>query len=73
MEEAAARHAASKEPPPTPDELRLKAERESLELSRKRVVADLENATHPRRREQLESALRHLDEKLANLANAGRR
>lgn len=67
MEEAAARRAASKQTPPTAEELRLKAERESLELSRKRVLKDLENATHPRRREQLESALRHLDQKLASL------
>jgi hypothetical protein len=31
------------------------------------VLADLAAATHPRRREQLESALRHLDEKIAAL------
>ena len=68
MEEAAARRASSKQPQPTPGQLRLQAERESLELSRKRVIADLAAATHPRRREQLESALRHLDQKLASLA-----
>ncbi len=67
MEEAAARRAAAKVAPPTAEEIRLKAERESLELSRKRVVSDLQAATHPRRREQLEAALRHLDLRIAAL------
>jgi hypothetical protein len=67
MEEAAARRAAPRRAPQTPEQLRLEQERESLELSRKRVMADLEGATHPRRREQLESALRHLEQKLAAL------
>ena len=69
MEEAAARRSASKRPAPTAEQVRVKAERESLELSRKRVLGDLEAAAHPRRREQLESALRHLDEKLASLGS----
>lgn len=68
MEEAAARRSAGKAAPPSPEQLRLKAERESLELSRKRVLDDLRNSTHPRRREQLESALRHLELKIAALA-----
>jgi len=67
MEEAALRRATSKQIPLTPEELRIKSERESLELSRKRVLNDLEAATQPRRREQLESALRHLEQKLAAL------
>ena len=67
MEEAALRRAAPKQTPPAAEEVRIKAERESLELSRKRVLSDLAAATHPRRREQLESALRHLNEKLAAL------
>ncbi len=67
MEAAAARRSASRQPPPTAEQLRLKAERDSLDLSRKRVLGDLESATHPRRREQLESALRHLEEKIAAL------
>jgi hypothetical protein len=71
MEEAAVRRAAPKQTPPTAEEVRIKAERESLALSRKRVLADLEAATHPRRREQLESALRHLDEKIAKIAALG--
>jgi hypothetical protein len=67
MEEAALRRAAPKQTPPTPEQLRIESERESLELSRKRVLGDLKAATNPRRREQLESALRHLEQKLAAL------
>jgi uncharacterized membrane protein YccC len=68
MEEAAARRAAAPgQTPPTPEQLRIGSARESLELSRKRVLNDLEAATHPRRREQLAAALRHLEQKLAAL------
>ena len=67
QEEAAARRAAAKQPRLSAEELRLRTERQSLELSRTRVIKDLESTTHPRRREQLEAALRHLDEKLAAL------
>jgi hypothetical protein len=67
MEEAAARRAAPRQTPLTAEELRIEKERESLRLSRTRVEKDLETATHPRRREQLEAALRHLDRKLAEL------
>ena len=38
-----------------------------LELSRKRVLGDLQATTHPRRREQLEAALRHLEQKFVAL------
>jgi hypothetical protein len=67
MEEAAAKRAAARKTPPTDEEVRLQSERHSLELSRTRVLGDLESAAHPRRREQLEAALRHLDRKLAEL------
>lgn len=67
QEEAAARRAAARQTPLTPEQIRLQAARQSLELSRTRVLKDLEAATHPRRREQLEAALRHLDQKLAAL------
>jgi len=67
IEEAALRRTAPRQPPRTPEELRIRSERESLELSRKRVLNDLEAATQPRRREQLESALHHLERKLAAL------
>lgn len=64
MEEAEVRRAAARKTRPSPQEMRIRTERESLELSRTRVRKDLESATHPRRREQLEAALRHLTEKL---------
>lgn len=67
MEEAAARRSQARETPLTADQIRLRTERESLELSRTRVLKDLASATHPRRREQLEAALRHLDQKLNEL------
>jgi len=47
--------------------VRLESERKSLELSRTRVLKDLETATNPRRRAQLEAALHHLEAKLAEL------
>ena len=42
-------------------------QRQSLLLSRTRVLRDLEHANNPRYRQILESALKHLDEKLAAL------
>jgi len=67
MEEAAARRDAAHRIPLTAEEIRLRSERESLELSRTRVLKDLESATHPRHRDQLQAALNHLDRKVAAL------
>jgi hypothetical protein len=67
MEEAASRRAAVRQTPLTDEQIRLQTERKSLELSRRRVLNDLETASNPRRREQLEAALRHLDRELAEL------
>lgn len=67
MEEAAAKRQAPRQTPLTPEQLRLRTERESLELSRKRVLHDLESATNPRRRAQLQAALDHLNNKLSAL------
>jgi hypothetical protein len=67
QEEAASRRAAARQTPLSAEQIRLQTERKSLELSRTRVLKDLEAATHPRRREQLEAALLHLDRKLAEL------
>jgi len=41
--------------------------REKLDLDRRRVLADLDRARHPRHREQLTQALAHLDQQLADL------
>jgi hypothetical protein len=51
----------------TAEQMRLRVERESLSLSIKRVEQDLQSATHPRRREQLQAALTHLQQKLSEL------
>ena len=51
----------------TPAQAALVREREGLELTRVRVLRDLEAASSPRRREQVEAALRHLDEQIAAL------
>lgn len=67
MEEAAAKRELAGKARPSPDEIRRATERNSLELSRARVLKDLENATHPRRRQQLEAALEYLNGKLAAL------
>ena len=42
-------------------------QRESLLLSRTRILHDIERASHPRHREMLEAALKHLDAKLSEL------
>ena len=59
------RKAAAMAVPPTSTEITRQCERASLELSRVRVMHDLEHATNPRYREQLEAALRYLESKLA--------
>ena len=67
IEEAASRRSAARQTPLTAEQIRLRSERQSLELSRTRVLKDLESTTHARRREQLQSALRYLEQKLAAL------
>jgi hypothetical protein len=52
----------------TPDEQQRQRELESLQLSRTRVVHDLEGSLHPRHRQSLEAALRYLDEKIKALS-----
>jgi hypothetical protein len=68
MEAAATKRAPERRAPPTEDQIRVERERESLLLSRKRVLKDIEAATHPRYRQQLEAALKHLDKRLKELA-----
>lgn len=53
--------------PKSPEELRRDQERRDLQLSRVRIVNDLEAATHPNHRKSLEAALEHLDQKIAKL------
>ena len=53
----------------TPEERALKHKRDSLELSRRRVLRDIETAQSPIRRTSLEQALAFLDEELRQLPN----
>jgi len=48
-------------------EINRQRERESLELSRTRVLQDMEKAANPRYQELLKQSLTFLDEKLAAL------
>ena len=51
----------------TPEEREKSRRRESLLLSRNRVLQDLEQSNNPRYRKILSDALAHLDAKLAEL------
>jgi hypothetical protein len=72
MEEAASRRDSARRPAPTAEQIRHETERRSLELSRTRVLHDLESATHERRRQQLKAALEYLDGKLSALDHSRR-
>ena len=60
--------AASGQGPKSPEELRREQECRDLQLSRIRIVNDLQSATHPNHRKSLEAALAHLDQKIAQLS-----
>jgi hypothetical protein len=51
----------------TPQQEARQREIESLQLSRARVMHDLEGVLHPRHRESLEAALKFLDDKIQAL------
>ena len=51
----------------TAEQLRRDQERKDLQLSRIRIVNDLESATHPQHRKSLEAALAHLDKKIKDV------
>jgi hypothetical protein len=73
MDAAAAKRAPERRTPErrapqTEQQIRAERERESLLLTRKRVLKDIEAATHIRHRLQLEAALKHLDQRLKELA-----
>ena len=60
--------AAPAKGPKSPEELRREQECRDLQLSRIRIVNDLQTATHPNHRKSLEAALAHLDQKIAQLS-----
>ena len=68
IESAESRRSAARAAAIDPLEAERKRQRESLLLSRTRILHDLDQARHPRHRESLNAALKHLDEKLAQLA-----
>jgi len=51
----------------TPEQRQLRQKRESLELSRRRVLQEIETTRSPVRRASLEQALAFLDQQLAEL------
>ncbi|MFL6414966.1 MAG: hypothetical protein ACJ74Y_04780 [Bryobacteraceae bacterium] len=67
MDAAESRKAASARTKVGEAQLRLERERESIELSRGRILRELKAARHPRHREQLSQALSFLDEQLSKL------
>ena len=67
MEAAAARSEQSKVQNMRMAEIERQRERESLELSRTRVLQDLEKAANPRYQELLKRSLKFLDDKIASL------
>ncbi len=67
IEAAEARASQAKKKRLSDEQLKVQRERESLELSRVRVVRDLASAVNPKYKEQLQKSLDHLDKKLAEL------
>jgi hypothetical protein len=67
MDAAETRKAAPAQPKLNEAQLRSEKERESIELSRERILRELQAARHPRHREQLSQALNFLDERLSKL------
>jgi hypothetical protein len=67
VEEAESRRESKQRPEITAAEAEKVRRRESLLLSRTRVLRDLQGTQNARYREMLSAALKHLDEKLAEL------
>jgi hypothetical protein len=59
-----------REPEKSPQQLEFEKKEYSLELARKGVLNDLERATNPRHRAQLEAALRHVETQLRELGRS---
>jgi len=67
VEAAEARKNASRAAAIDPLQAERSRQRDSLLLSRTRILHDLDQARHPRHQETLRAALKHLDGKLAEL------
>jgi hypothetical protein len=68
--ESAAERKANRDFTKSPEQLERDRKRESLELTRRRVLHDIETAHHERHREQLRAALAFLDAEIAGLDSA---
>ncbi|HXG59038.1 MAG TPA: hypothetical protein VNL91_08435 [Thermoanaerobaculia bacterium] len=62
-----ARQSTERRETPTREEIERRARRDELELSRRRIVRELSEATSPLRRAALEHALAHLDGELEKM------
>ncbi|MBV9762953.1 MAG: hypothetical protein JO340_20500 [Acidobacteriaceae bacterium] len=71
IEAAQERSSNSQRASVSPEELIRQRERESVELSRTRVLHDMEEARNPKYREILQRSLQYLDDKIAALAADG--
>ncbi|MGH9628959.1 MAG: hypothetical protein ACRD7E_11595 [Bryobacteraceae bacterium] len=67
IESAESRRSTSAAVALTPEEIARERELESLQLSRTRVLHDLQSAANPRYRELLKAALQYLEDKIAAL------
>ena len=68
IDSAEERAALAKLPKLTPEEADRKSQRDSLELSRTRVLHDIKTSKNAKYRVTLEAALKHLDDKIAKLS-----
>ena len=68
-----AKVASPRAAPLTEDQLEVNRKRQSLMLSRTRVLNDIESSSNPRYKESLTQALKFLDEQLAKLENPGKK
>ncbi len=68
IDAAEERAALAKLPKLTPEEAERTQKRESLRLTRVRVMHDLEASKNPGYRKTLEAALKHLDDQIATLS-----
>ena len=58
---------ARKKPKRSAEQIELDKKREGLEMSRRRIVHEMESTSNERRREQLRAALAHLDGELGKI------
>lgn len=65
QQEEATSEPARKAKPLTPEQIGRRRQLATLELSRKRILQQLEAATNPRHRQMLEAALADLDAQIA--------